>query len=231
MSQSDSFIEEVTEEVRRDRLFALMRRYGWIAILAIVLLVGGAAWNEWRKANAERAAQETGDAMIAALQADDPAERARALSALEPESAGARAVATLLEAGEQVEAGEQEAAVAALEEMSERSELPLVYRQLALFKLLGLQADSLSAEERREGYESLIGPGSELRILAEEQLALIDVETGATDDAIERLQEIAQNEEATAGLRRRASQLIVALGGEPETPVRDNDAMAVTNGG
>ena len=31
MSNPDSFIEEVTEEVRRDKLFALFRKYGWIA--------------------------------------------------------------------------------------------------------------------------------------------------------------------------------------------------------
>lgn len=231
VSQTDSFIEEVTEEVRRDRLFALMRRYGWIAILAVVLLVGGAAWNEWRKAQTERAAQETGDAMIAALQANEPEARARALAGLEPETAGAQAVAALLAAGAQVEAGADDSAIAELKAVSDRSDLPLVYRQLALFKLLALQADSLSPEERREGYASLIGPGSQLGILAEEQLAMIDVETGETDAAIERLQAIAQDEGATAGLRRRASQLIVALGGEPETRVRDNGVMAVTNGG
>ena len=56
MSDTDSFIDEVTEEVRRDRLFGLMKRYGWIAALAVLLIVGGAAWNEWRKAQDRAAA-------------------------------------------------------------------------------------------------------------------------------------------------------------------------------
>ncbi len=231
MSETDSFIEEVTEEVRRDRLFALMRRYGWIAVLAVVLLVGGAAWNEWRKAQAERAAQETGDAMIAALRADDSETRARELVDVNPETAGAQAVVSLLAGGQLIEAGEHDAAIAELKAVSERSDLPLVYRQVALFKLLAVQADSLSPEERREGYASLIGPGSQLRLLAEEQLALIDMETGKTASAIERLQAIAQDEGATAGLRRRASQLIVALGGEPGTRGGANGAVTATNGG
>ena len=34
MSNPDSFIDEVTEEVRRDRLFAVFRKYGWIGVLA-----------------------------------------------------------------------------------------------------------------------------------------------------------------------------------------------------
>ena len=76
MSNTDSFIEEVTEEVRRDRLYALMRRYGWIAVLAILLLVGGAAWNEWRKAQAQARAAAFGDAILAALAASDTDGRA-----------------------------------------------------------------------------------------------------------------------------------------------------------
>ena len=62
--------------------------------------------------------------------------------------------------------------------------------------------------------EALAVPGKPLRLLAEEQLALLDVEAGNTDDAIARLQRIIEDSETTAGLRQRASQLIVALGGE-----------------
>jgi hypothetical protein len=34
MSDTDSFIDEVTEEVRRDRMFFMLKRYGWIAVPA-----------------------------------------------------------------------------------------------------------------------------------------------------------------------------------------------------
>ena len=52
MSDTDSFIEEVTEEVRRDRLFAWMKRYGWMVIGAVIIVVGGAGFIEYRKAQA-----------------------------------------------------------------------------------------------------------------------------------------------------------------------------------
>ena len=52
MSETDSFIEEVAEEVRRDRLFKMFRRYGWIAALVVIVIVGAASWNEYRKATA-----------------------------------------------------------------------------------------------------------------------------------------------------------------------------------
>jgi len=32
MSDTDSFINEVTEEVRRDRLYGMFRRWGWFAL-------------------------------------------------------------------------------------------------------------------------------------------------------------------------------------------------------
>ena len=38
MSDTDSFIDEVNEEVRRDRFYFMLKRYGWIAVLAVILL-------------------------------------------------------------------------------------------------------------------------------------------------------------------------------------------------
>ena len=38
VSDTDSFIEEVSEEVRRDRLYKVLRKYAWVGILAVVTL-------------------------------------------------------------------------------------------------------------------------------------------------------------------------------------------------
>jgi hypothetical protein len=47
-------------------------------------------------------------------------------------------------------------------------------------------------------------------------LALLDIEEGNTEAALARLNHILTDAEVTPGLRRRASQLIVALGGQIE---------------
>ncbi len=103
MSETDSFIDEVSEEVRRDRLFAYVRKYGWVAVLAVFLIVGGAAYNEYRKASEAATAQATGDALLGALSQDDPAARAEAIAAVQAQGA-AVAVTQLLTAATQQEA-------------------------------------------------------------------------------------------------------------------------------
>ncbi|MDA7426555.1 hypothetical protein [Thalassococcus lentus] len=217
MSDTDSFIEEVTEEVRRDRLFATMRKYGWIAILAVVLIVGGAAWREYSKAQTEARAQAFGDSILSALEGEDEAARIDALNAIEAPSSDGNAILQLLIAAEEGSAGRDGDSVARLKAVSDNAEVPQIYRQIASFKALTRTDGGLSADERRAGLEALAIPGQPLRVLAEEQLALLDIETGNAEAALERLIQLSQDSEATAGLRRRASQLIVALGGEPQS--------------
>ncbi|MDF1718745.1 MAG: hypothetical protein P1U75_19065 [Antarcticimicrobium sp.] len=215
MSDADSFIDEVTEEVRRDRLFALFRRYGWIAALVIVAVVAGAAFNEYRKAQATAAAQALGDAMLAALDHDAPGDRATSLAAIEADSPGGEAMLDFLTAAARAEAGEAEAAVADLQDIARNGDLPAIYREIANFKALVLQRETLPAADRRLQFEALAQPGKPLRLLAEEQIALIDISEGETGAALDRLQAILQDAETDAVLRQRVRQVIVALGGTP----------------
>ncbi|MDF1708102.1 MAG: hypothetical protein P1U72_08405 [Paracoccaceae bacterium] len=216
MSQSESFIEEVTEEVRRDRLYGLMRRYGWIAVLVVLALVGGAAWNEWRKAQDAAAAQATGDALIAALEADESAARVASLREMDASSVGARIARDFLTVSELIETGATDEALTLLQGIASDGQIDPVYRQLAGFKALLLDAGETSLADRRVGFEGIVQTSPMLRVAAEEQLALIEIEEGDIEAAITRLQALQSDAEATAGLRQRASQLIVALGGSPD---------------
>ncbi len=216
MSDTDSFIDEVTEEVRKDQLYGYLRRYGWIAVLVILAIVGGTAFNEFRQAQDRDQAQHLGDALIAALEEQDAVSRAGALSAVEAQSPGGQAVRDFLLAAEQTAAGRTEAAAATLDALAANGDLPEIYRQIAAFKSLTLQSATLSVEERRLSFESLARPGAPLRLLAQEQLALIDIEVGQTEAAIARLRDLLLDSEATTDLQQRVRQAIVALGGQPE---------------
>ena len=217
MSDTDSFIEEVTEEVRRDRLFALYRRYGWIGVVAILAIVGGVAFSEYRESREINAARALGDSLIAAQQTADAATRADALENVTAESPGGQAVTAFLTADARIQARDVAGAVAALNTVANDPEVPVIYRQMAAFKALLSQSETLDADARRTGFEALAVAGSSMRLLAEEQLALIEIETGQADAAITRLQAILQDAEVSGDLLQRAMQLIIALGGTPET--------------
>ena len=73
MSDTDSFIEEVTEEVRRDQLYKYVRKYGWIAIALVVGVVGVTGYLEYQKVATANAAQALGDKLVAALDEKEPA--------------------------------------------------------------------------------------------------------------------------------------------------------------
>ncbi len=224
MSDTDSFIEEVTEEVRRDRLFAIFRRYGWIAALVVVAIVGLAAFNEVNKSNARAAAQATGDSLIASVQSSDAVERVSALTDLKTASPDAQVIADMLLATHQLEVEDGDSAKATLDGVASSGvDMPEIYRQIAAFKAVLVQGTDTPAQDRRAELAPLSAPGMPLALLAKEQLAMIDLEEGKTEDAVAALDAIVQDAGVTASLRRRASQLIVALGG---TPADANGAVA-----
>lgn len=212
MSSTDSFIDEVTEEVRRDKLYARLRKYGWIGVLAVVLIVGGAAVNEWLKARERAEAQAAGDAILEAVTAGDPEARIAALDAVGAE--GDRgALINLIAAAE---AEDTELAAARLGEIAGDAALPALYRDLATLKRAMLPGSPVPAEERKADLAPLAQPGAPFRVLAEEQIALAEIELGQTDAAVTRLTALLADQDASGPLRERASQLIVALGGDPE---------------
>ncbi|TVR47538.1 MAG: hypothetical protein EA386_07225 [Rhodobacteraceae bacterium] len=212
MSNPDSFFNEVTEELRRDRMIRYMRRYGWIAVLLVVLIVGGAAWNEWRKANERASAEAFGDSVLAAMEQGDPSDRLRALG--EIETTGAQSgLLQLLSAGELLDT-DRDAALSALEAAANDSDLPDAYRQLAALKRVIAGGTTLPMDEREGVIAGLSQPGQPLRPLALEQSALLQLEQGNRDAAIEILTDMLSESGVSDSLRRRASQLVVALGGE-----------------
>ena len=74
----------------------------------------------------------------------------------------------------------------------------------------------MNLDERLKAFSALSKPGNPFRLLAEEQMALIELELGNTDSAIEKISNILLDAELTAGLRNRATQMMIALGKDPE---------------
>lgn len=222
MSETDSFIQEVTEEVRRDRLFRLARRYGWIAVLAIVAIVGGAGFVEWRKAREAAAAQAFGDALYAALERETSTGRATALAEIDAEGEAA-ALRDFMRAAE-LSQGDAQTAGDLLADIAAREGIRPVFRDLATLRLTMIADYPLFSDERLNRLRPLTLPGAPLRLLAMEQMAYIHADRDEPAEAVALLRQVAEDAEASPGQVRRASDLIVALGGNPDARDGDGDA-------
>ncbi len=209
MSETDSFIDEVTEEVQRDRLFKTMRKYGWIAILGVVLVVGGTAYNEFRKSQAAAASAARGDAILDALETEDEEDRAAALDALaSAEDAG---VVTKLLAADASDANAADAlrAIASDPDVSDR------VRGLAQLKLAALPSD-MTSQDRIDLLTPLAAPGAIYRDVAIEYLVAAHLEAGNRDDAVALLQAHIEEAGTSAAQAQRMTEVLVALGVAPE---------------
>jgi hypothetical protein len=209
MSDTDGFIAEVTEDVRRDRLFNLFRRFGWIPAVLILVLVGGTAYNEWTKSKVALLAQVRGDALLNALDIADDSARNEALNKIASKDVD-HVIAKFIAAGADIESS-----VDFLKEVIENTDQPDFIRDLARLKLTlipGAETD----EKRLETLNDLSSPGGVYRNVATEILVAYELELGNVDTALDLLQAHIQDAGASRMQVQRMAELIVALGSTPE---------------
>ena len=213
MSNNESFIQEVSEEVRRDRLYRILKKWGWIGIAVIVALVGGASFNEWNKDSKMNSARNLGDRVLSAVGNKDPIE----LKDIETSNLSQDIFIKNLLSAILLSDNKLDASKKALEEIRDLPSITKTYRELNAFKLglLLLKEDNLTSDERFGVFEEFVEPGSPFRLLAKEQQALILIEQGKLELAIKALTEISVDSETTASLKRRVTQLRISLGSDP----------------
>ena len=209
MSDTDSFIDEVTDEVRRDRLFGFFRRYGWIAAVMILGLVGATAFNEWSKSAAAQVAQARGDALLDALDMEDDVASVAALIEISTQEGG-DVVASFLAAG-----ADQSQAASLLGAIAANTDQPEYIRDLARLKL-ATTPDAVSQGEAVLILTDLSTAGGLYRNAATEMLVAIELERGNVDAAVTLLQAHIQDAQATQEQIQRMGELLVALGAKPE---------------
>lgn len=216
--KADEFIREVDEELRRDRLMALWRRYGvWLIAAAVAIVIGTAAGVGWR-AYQEHARQQEAVRYAEAeqlLEQGRAAEAAAAFADLADGAGGGYAVLARLRAAEAYrETGDAAAAGAMLEGLAAGGAAPL-YRDLGavLAALHGFDQDDPDQLARRLATHT-DGDGP-WRYTAQELHALSQLRAGDTEAARRTLAALVDEPGTPANLRRRAHELLTALGGPP----------------
>lgn len=213
MSNPESFIQEVTEEVRRDRLYGLLRRYGWIGIVVILAIVGGTAFVEWQKLHSSSRAEAFGDAVLEAVDLGTPEERIAALGAVPADGRQVVVRDMIVATTDPAEARAE--VLAALDRVIADPAATPEWRDLAVLRRVLLAGPDQPLAERRAALEGIAVPGRPYRALAAEQLAYLLIEEGKPSEAAAALTLLASAEDATGALRARVAEVVTMLGGVP----------------
>jgi len=215
VSDSDSFIQEVSEEVRRDRMFRLWRRYAPAVLGGVVLVVGATAFNAWRDHSRAAAAQEMGARMIAAGEAAAPAARAEAFLALaDAAEGGAATLARLRAAAELAAAGDAGGAAQAYGRIAEAADTEPAFAAFAAYRAAVLAAPQAGAAATIATLTPLTAEGGPFRLLALEARAAAHLALGDRAAARADLDAVAADPLATENLRARAREALATLGAQ-----------------
>lgn len=213
--QGEAFLREVDEELRRDQLANLWRRYGrWMLIAIGAFLIALAGYLYWAEKRKEAIDQQS-DRLSRAVQFLDEGETDKGLKELQALSGegsdGIKALARLAEASQFVRADEKEKAISAYEAIAADKSLAEPFRELASFRAVQLQYDSLKPEQVIEKLKPLAQDGTPWFGPAGELLAVAYLDSGQPQLARALFEAIAGSEQVPPSLRARASQMISML--------------------
>lgn len=213
----ENLLREIQEDLRRERLEKLWKRYGSVliaAVLAIVVAVAAyEAWKAWELG--QREAQSAAFTAAEALAENDPAAAAEAFSAVADDGAGGFGMlAGFRRAALLTDGGRPEDAAAEYDALASRLDQPL-YRDLARLRWVAvrLAADPAAAEyaRLREALAALSGDTNPWRFSAREIGAGVALQKGDVAQARELLGKLQADVETPQGIRSRAAEMLARL--------------------
>ncbi len=219
--KADEFIREVDEAVRQERWLTLWKRFGSYLIGAVVaILIGTAAGVGWREYQESARLDEARRFAQASelLRVDRTAEAAEAFATLAEDGRSGYAVLARLRAAE---ARDADARVATLQQLAENTRVAVLYRELSALLAAQHQFEQEDGAALSARLDEFARDGSPWRHSALELKALAQIRAGDTLAARETLSALIEDTGVPANLRRRASELLTALGGPVETAAGD----------
>ncbi|MCB2011521.1 MAG: tetratricopeptide repeat protein [Geminicoccaceae bacterium] len=227
--KSDEFIREVDEELQQERLAALWKRWGALVIgiaLAIVLATAGrVGWNAWQ----ESSLQSQGEAMVSAERKfsagsfDDAADDFASIETDYP--GGPAAIAGLRRAAALRAGGDTERAATVLAEVADRHGDDPLIADLARLQGLSLEANSGGDPAMiLQSLEPLAAAGRPWRYSALELQVAMALGQGDTERATDILRHLIDDTDTPQGLRGRARELLISLGGDPDATAGPDEA-------
>lgn len=212
----ETFLREVDENLRRDQLRSMARKYGPLWIAGVVLLlaaVGG--WLYWQNKQKDDAAVDS--EALAQVYTDISAGRLatvpQRLDALAKDGTDAvRASALFTRAEVAIEQNDRALAIAKYHLVADDKGLPAPYRDLGLIRATTLEFDSLKPDQVIARMEPIAKPGNPWFGSAGELTAIAMVKQGKKIEAGRLFAAIAADQQVPESVRARAVQIAGTLG-------------------
>ncbi len=172
----DALIKEVEEELRREQLERLWKRYGnWFIAFSIGIVVAVAGYKGWqyyelRQARAAGEALATAMDLLAEGKTDEARLKLKALA--EGGHRGAAALARLEQAGLALRSGDRDTARRLYQEIADDTGIDTPLRDAARVRLAWLEVDAASPDDLKRRLAGLDVEGSPWQPAAREILAL-----------------------------------------------------------
>lgn len=215
----ESFIREVDEELRRDRLVTFWTRYGRGVIAAIVfglIILGG--WLIWQDQTAKQASADS-EVLDDAVRQASSGNTAQALKTLEPlktsSSEGYRATALLTEAAIKLQKQDVDGATKIYALVAADESLPKPWRDLALVRQTAIQYDRVSPDEVIARLSPLAVKGNPWFGSAGELVAIAYMKKQRFADAAKMFDGIAADPSVPESIRGRAGNMAASLSAAP----------------
>ena len=225
---SDGFIREVDEELQRDRMAMLWKRFGplIIALASFVVLAtaGKVAWDAWQARQLEQRGAAFAQAE-ATLNGNDPIAAAAEFAALAGVQKGdSSAIARLREVEAKIASNDAASAVTILEQLAATDDIDPVFRDFAAVAAAQRSVSEGQPDNARNLLATRVEPDSPFHHSARELTAIAALLAGNVSDATELLLELQADTLTPADLRQRVQELLALLGVTGEGPASDEQA-------
>ena len=212
----ETFLREVDENLRRDQLRDMARKYGgWLIAALVLFLAAVGGWLYWQDRQRTQAAEKS--EVLAQIFTDIGAGRLatvpQRLDTLAGEGKGAvRASALFTRAAVAIEQNDRKTATAKFREIADDEDLAEPYRNLALIRATSLEFDSLKPEQVIARMEPLAKPGNPWFGSAGELTAMALIKQNKRNEAGRLFAAIAADRQVPESIRARAVQIAGTLG-------------------
>jgi hypothetical protein len=220
--QSETFLREVDEELRRDEIASLWKRWGKLAVAgAIALLAAWGGWLWWQDRE-QKAAGLEGEQMAQALdqlQAGSDAQAQGKLKALAAsERDGYRIAAQLTLAASMLQRGDNAGAAKGFAAIANDASIDQPWRDLALVRQTAAEYDGLTPATVIARLKPMAVKGHPWFGSAGEMVAVAYLNSGQRPLAGKLFAEIGKDEQVPESIRSRAVQMAGALGVDAVNP-------------